>query len=55
MQKRVLDLIGNVRRVAGAGFLAGAGAEIFTRLRLLLYSTLNILFLRGFKYDCAYG
>ena len=32
------------------GFLAGAGAEIVTRLRLLLllllYNTLNILFLR---------
>ena len=37
------------------GFLAGTGtgAEIFTRLRLLLYSTLNILFIvfTGPKYD----
>ena len=38
------------------GFLAGAGAEIFTRLRLLLrlYSTLNILFFPGPKYDYDY-
>ena len=43
------------------GFLAGAGVEIFTRLRLLLllYSTLNILYLRDpsmtiCKYDYDY-
>ena len=47
---------GVISRVAGAGrrrgFLAGAGAEFFTRLRLLLllYSTLHIFF-TGLDYD----